>query len=77
MAGKSKQNHLGDQRGFKDLILSMMRNEGRDFTTCELCLQPIKGKFSLHHMKYEGATYYDLKIACYPCNLKTENKLLN
>lgn len=54
---------------FHRLILSMMKLEGRNFEQCELCPTSIpKGKFSLHHTRYEGATYYDLRIVCQKCN---------
>jgi hypothetical protein len=54
---------------FRRLILTMMRQEGRNFLQCELCPATIApGKFSLHHEKYEGATYYDLRIVCQSCN---------
>jgi hypothetical protein len=47
----------------------MMKQEGRNFLQFELCLAVIpKGKFSLHHEKYGGATYYDLRIVCQKCN---------
>jgi len=56
------------------IIIAMMEEEGRDFSTCELCKQPIlNGNFELHHTKYEGATYYDLLIVCRRCNHLPEN----
>ncbi len=61
----------------KWIILAMMRRDGRDFSECELCGDPIpEGKYQLHHTKYEGATYYDLKIVDAKCNQAPENKHL-
>jgi len=74
MAGKSKDSQLWMLR---DIILAMMKREGRSVRWCEVSSHPIKGKFSLHHERYEGDTYQDLKISCYPCNLKAENKFLD
>jgi hypothetical protein len=51
------------------IILAMMKREGRNFTQCELCTVRIpKGHHEIHHTKYEGATYYDLRIVCRSCN---------
>ena len=59
------------------VILAMMRREGRDFGHCELCHDPIpEGRHQIHHEKYEGATYKDLRIVDAKCNQKAENKLL-
>lgn len=59
---------------FRDLLISMMIEEGRDFNTCELCGRHIPDNdFNLHHLKYEGATYFDLRIVCSPCNHAPEN----
>ena len=74
MAGKSHDNQIEHLRPY---ILSLMRQEGRDFTRCELGGEKIaEGEFEIHHTKYEGATYHDLRIVCRPCNRKTENVLL-
>jgi ribosome-binding protein aMBF1 (putative translation factor) len=55
------------------LIKSLMESEGRDFSVCELCgATDIKGE--IHHMKYDGATYYDLRIACRKCQMQPHNK---
>lgn len=62
---------------FRELIIAMMKRDGRNFAQCELCHAKIpKGKFQLHHTKYEGATYYDLRIVCGKCNLSKENCFL-
>ena len=66
----SKFNSLDQLRPY---VLSLMREEGRDFGICELCDQKTKGNFEIHHTKYEGATYYDLKIVCRSCNKIPEN----
>ena len=64
--GKAKYNMIENLRPY---ILYLMRQEGRDFTKCELCPATIpEGKYEIHHTKYEGATYYDLRIVCRRCN---------
>lgn len=57
---------------FRWLIQAMMKRDGRDFGYCEVGRHEIEGRWCLFHEKYEGATYYDLRISCYPCNLKPE-----
>lgn len=75
MAGKSADNLLCNIRPY---VLALMRQEGRDFTTCELCSNAIpKGRYDIHHTKYDGATYKDLRIVCRSCNTLKENKLLD
>lgn len=71
--GNSFDNNLNYLRKY---ILALMIREGRDLTVCEVCGKPITGRMVIHHEKYEGATYYDLKIACQSCNTKPENQLL-
>jgi hypothetical protein len=72
--GLSKYNQLENMR---PIIISMMEDEGRDFTTCELCHEDIlANKYDLHHTRYEGATYYDLLIVCRKCNTAPENTYL-
>lgn len=74
MAGNSVENQISHLRPY---ILHLMTKEGRDFTQCELCPASIpEGEYEIHHTKYEGATYYDLRIVCSPCNHKPENLLL-
>jgi hypothetical protein len=61
----------------KWVILAMMRREGRDFGHCELCGDPIPaGKHQIHHTRYDGATYYDLKIVDAKCNQAPASKNL-
>jgi hypothetical protein len=56
------------------IIIAMMKREGRNFRKCEVGGEAIPpGKFNIHHEKYEGATYRDLKIACAKCNHAPEN----
>jgi hypothetical protein len=74
MAGKSKEHNIHPQMSY--IIWAMIRRDGRDPAFCELGNHPLVGRPTLHHTKYEGATYYDLLIACYSCQLKKENKLL-
>jgi hypothetical protein len=63
---------------FREIIRAMMKRDGRDFNQCELCPVYIPdGKYEIHHTKYEGATYYDLRIVCSSCNHKPENCLLS
>lgn len=75
MAGKSADNQIEHLRPY---ILFLMEQEGRDFTECELCGDDIEGgQFEIHHTKYDGATYYDLRIVCKSCNRKAENLFLD
>lgn len=72
---KSAENRLDNLR---EIIIALMRQEGRDFTTCELCGGDIPpGKYDIHHTKYDGATYNDLRIVCHTCNTAAENRYLN
>ena len=69
------QNKLSDV--LRDIVIQLMRQEGRDFTRCELCGEPIPaGQWNLHHTKYEGATYQDLRIVCRACNVSRANRYL-
>jgi hypothetical protein len=73
MSGKSVENKISNLRPY---ILFLMEQEGRDFTQCELCPAPIpEGEYEIHHTRYDGATYYDLRIVCRSCNHKEENCL--
>lgn len=75
MAGCSTDNQIAHLRPY---ILYLMEREGRDFTTCELCGDDIEdGRFIIHHTRYEGATYYDLRIVCASCDKQPENRLLD
>jgi hypothetical protein len=75
MAGNAAANQIEHLRPY---IIALMKREGRDFTRCELAPHDIEpGKYEIHHTKYEGATYYDLRIVCKPCNRKAENCLLD
>lgn len=59
---------------FRALIVTMLKRDGRNFEQCELCPARIpKGKFNIHHTKYDGATYQDLRIVCGKCNHAPEN----
>lgn len=74
MTGLAKHNQIEHLRPY---ILFLMSKEGRDFTECELCEDDIEdGGFEIHHIRYEGATYYDLRIVCRGCNRKAENLML-
>jgi len=73
MKGLSKANQLYTLR---DVVIAMMKRDGRDFTYCELGKHRMDGAFDIHHTKYEGATYYDLQIACRKCNTQQENRFL-
>src|SRR5437870_2546817 len=56
----SVENQISQLRAY---ILFLMRRQGRNFERCELCPATIPvGKYNIHHERYEGATYYDLKI---------------
>jgi hypothetical protein len=62
----------------KPYVISLMEKEGRDFHICEDCGDFIPdGEFILHHAKYEGATYKDLKILCRTCNVQPHNRGLS
>ena len=69
----SRSKEFGMSRQFREIILILMRNEGRNFDVCELCGGPTEGKPDIHHEKYEGAKYEDLKIACKKCNHAPKN----
>lgn len=76
MAGKSVEHWI--PRPLYNIIIAMMKRDGRNFAKCELCPAAIPaGEFELHHTKYEGTTYFDLRIACSSCNHKPENCLLD
>jgi hypothetical protein len=60
------------------IIRAMFKRDGRNFRICELCGGPIPfGRFQLHHTKYDGATYYDLRIVCRKCNNAPLNRNLD
>lgn len=64
----------GFDRYFRKIIVALMEQHGRDFTQCELCPAKIpEGKFDIHHTKYEGATFWDLRIVCKKCNHAPQN----
>lgn len=72
---KSKEYELSYY--MRELVRAMMKRDGRNFLQCELCPAIIpEGKYQLHHMKYEGATYYDMRIVCGKCNNAPINKNL-
>ena len=74
MRGLSHENQIENLRPY---ILALMKRDGRDFTKCEHRGCPIEdGRFEIHHTKYEGATYHDLRIVCRRCNKRAENLLL-
>ena len=53
-------------------IMECFKRMGKKMDECELC--GITGvKLDIHHTKYDGATVYDLKLACRSCNLIKEN----
>jgi 5-methylcytosine-specific restriction endonuclease McrA len=75
MAGKSYEHQL--TRQMRIVVTTMMKRDGRDFSQCELCPATIpEGQHQLHHTKYDGATYKDIKVVCRSCNNKFENKFL-
>lgn len=74
MAGKAYENQVANVRPY---IVALIAQQGRDFSTCELCGGHIPaGKFVVHHTRYEGATFQDLRIACQSCDKQPENRLL-
>jgi hypothetical protein len=75
MNGKSKENNFHPQLSY--IIWAMLRRDGRNIAFCELGNHQLKGRPTLHHTRYEGATYFDLQIACFSCQNKKENKLLS
>lgn len=75
MSGKSVENQISNLRPY---ILCLMQQEGRDFAECELCGRTIPDStYEIHHAKYDGATYRDLRIVCRSCNKLAENRLLD
>ncbi len=76
MAGKSQEHQF--TRQMRIIVTAKLKQDGRDFGQCELCPAKIpEGQHQLHHTRYEGATYKDIKIVCRSCNNKAENKLLD
>lgn len=64
-------------RQMRIIVTAKLKQDGRDFSQCELCPAKIpKGKHTLHHTRYTGATYKDIRIVCWSCNNKAGNKLL-
>lgn len=62
---------------FRDIVVAKMIQDGRDFGWCEVNNHKIDGRWCIHHTKYEGATYQDLQISCFKCNVLPENKFLD
>jgi hypothetical protein len=74
--GKSKEYQL--EANFRHTIVTLMRQEGRHFSKCEICGGDIPtGEYQIHHTKYDGATYQDLLIVCRLCNVARENCYLD
>lgn len=73
--GRSKDNRLDPV--MRDYIVAIFKQWKRNFRKCEYkgCDIP-KGKYEIHHTKYEGATIYDLQIVCRKCNAAYENRRL-
>ena len=70
---RTKQDHYDNH--FYPLVIATLEKIGKKFDKCEQCGNPIpKGKFEIHHTKYEGATIYDLQVVCHKCNTKSENR---
>jgi hypothetical protein len=61
---------------FSYILWAMLKRDGRDRKWCEVGKHPLEGIPTLHHTKYDGATYYDLLISCFKCQMQPENKLL-
>lgn len=53
---------------FMLIIDECLRMLGKDPMFCEICEMWQARKCDVHHMKYEGATIYDLQYACRSCN---------
>lgn len=71
------QNSYYSLNHIRKYIVALAIRDGRDLGTCEMCGSSTNDKPVFHHTKYEGATYYDLKIACTRCNTQKENQLLS
>ena len=68
---KSVENQISNLRPY---VIALMKREGRDFTICELCKSDSpENRYDIHHTRYDGATYYDLRIVCRKCNHALEN----
>lgn len=65
---------IDNHHEMRRIVKALLKSQGRDLTTCESCGK--KGKMTLHHSKYEGATIKDIQVLCFKCNLKEENKFL-
>jgi len=60
---------------FKQYLLYCLEKIGKDLNHCEYCGKYMKTP-QIHHTKYDGATLYDLVIACQFCNTRPENRFL-
>lgn len=70
---RQDRDHILTTNPLYEIVLNILKKEGRDFTHCEECGKEIK-RFNLHHTKYDGATLRDIKIVCTKCNTSTRNK---
>lgn len=59
---------------FMPYVIEALTRLGKDRYTCEICLEPVPKGCIVHHIKYEGATVYDLMYVCGSCNLSRANK---
>lgn len=79
-AGISRPRAKGIKRQPGDNLKSIMREicwqlmieRGDDPKVCALCGS--KGKMTIHHTRYEGATLKDLVFACWNCQQNPINK---
>lgn len=73
MPRRSSDNFQGRNSNFGILIFQLMVDKlGKDPDHCELCGKPCKATF--HHTKYDGATLYDIIVACMKCQNQAANK---
>ena len=59
----------------RQYVLACLTKLGHDLYKCAYCAKPLK-KPQIHHTKYDGATVYDLVIACQSCNTQPQNRFL-
>lgn len=73
--GKSMDRSL---RQLRHLVVSLMREQGRDVNHCELCDAFIRdGNWELHQTKDDNATFRDLRVVCTTCHTARDNPLLD
>lgn len=58
------------------IIRQLFEMEGHDIHVCQQCGKRQDLPCVIHHTKYQGATFNDLRLVCYGCNNLSENQHL-